>query len=79
MLGIFILLILSLVAYKFSKSREVEYLSSERGVEAEMRRQFDIVREGEQVVIILDDDKSTTTPTTTLPAEEESRPWYKFW
>lgn len=59
--------------------KEVEYLSSERGVEAEMRRQFDIVREGEQVVIILDDDKSTTTPTTTLPAEEESRPWYKFW
>jgi cell division protein FtsB len=28
---------------------EVQYLSNERGIEAEMRRQFDIAREGEQV------------------------------
>ena len=59
--------------------KEVEYLSSERGIEAEMRRQFDIVREGEQVVIILDDDKATSTATITPISEEEVRPWYKFW
>ncbi len=40
---------------------EVAYLKSERGIEAEMRRQFDIAREGEQVVIIL--DKPTTAET----------------
>jgi cell division protein FtsB len=59
---------------------EVKYLSSDRGVEAEMRRQFDIVREGEQVVIILDDE-ATSSPTTTIKSveEEEIRPWYKFW
>lgn len=59
--------------------KEVEYLSSERGIEAEMRRQFDIVREGEQVVIILDDEKATVTATITPMSKEEARPWYKFW
>ncbi len=58
--------------------KEVKYLSSDRGVEAEMRRQFDIAREGEQVVIIMDDDQATLTATTT-PNNEEVRPWYKFW
>lgn len=36
-------------------AEEVQYITSERGIEAEMRRQFDVAREGEQVVIILDD------------------------
>ena len=58
--------------------KEVNYLSSDRGIEAEMRRQFDIAREGEQVVIILNDEQATVTPTTTV-TEEDSRPWYKFW
>ena len=61
-----------------SLEKEVSYLSSDRGIEAEMRRQFDIAREGEQVVIILNDEQATVTPTTTV-TEEDSRPWYKFW
>ncbi len=57
---------------------EVKYLSSERGIEAEMRREFDIAREGEQVVIILDDEVATTVkPMST--STSETRPWYKFW
>ena len=60
--------------------KKVDYLSNDRGIEAEMRRNFDVAREGEKVVIILDDEiatnniepLSTITPTTT-------RPWYKFW
>ncbi len=38
---------------------EVEYITSERGIEAEMRRQFDVAREGEQVVIIIDEPIET--------------------
>lgn len=66
---------------KVSLSKEVEYLSSDRGVEAEMRRQFDIAREGEQVVIILDDEKATSATTSlNKPKDSEpARPWYKFW
>ncbi|MBP9836387.1 MAG: septum formation initiator family protein [Candidatus Pacebacteria bacterium] len=63
---------------ELSLDKEVEYLSSDRGIEAEMRRQFDIARDGEQVVIILEDDKATTA-TATKSKDVESRPWYKFW
>jgi cell division protein FtsB len=56
---------------------EVDYLSNERGIEAEMRRQFDVARDGEQVVIIVEEEPSTVT--TTLPTLPESKPWYQFW
>jgi len=60
--------------------KKVDYLSNDRGIEAEMRRNFDVAREGEKVVVILDDVQATsqikallsTIPTTT-------RAWYKFW
>jgi cell division protein FtsB len=56
---------------------EVKYLSNERGIEAEMRRQFDIAREGEQVVIILEDETIEAEPATTTATTK--RAWYKFW
>lgn len=68
----------SLEARRAILEAEVEYLSHDRGQEAEMRRQFDIARPGEQVVIILDDvpEASTSEPLPALPPE---RPWYRFW
>jgi len=70
----------SLEQRKDMLQKKVDYLSNDRGIEAEMRRNFDVAREGEKVVIILDDKTATnnieplplTTPTTT-------KPWYKFW
>jgi len=70
----------SLEQRKETLQKKVDYLSNDRGIEAEMRRNFDVAREGEKVVIILDDETvtnnieplSSITPTTT-------RPWYKFW
>lgn len=63
-----------------SLQEEVEYLSHERGIEAEMRRQFDVARPGEQVVIILDNEKPegevAGIATSTPP---QSAPWYQFW
>ncbi len=44
-----------LEARQATLTEQVEYITSERGIEAEMRRQFDVVREGEQVVIIVDE------------------------
>jgi len=41
---------------------QVEYITSERGMEAEMRRQFDVAREGEQVVIILEEPEPAAAP-----------------
>jgi cell division protein FtsB len=59
---------------------EVKYLSNDRGIEAEMRRQFDIARDGEQVVIILDDEeKPTSTKDIMDNAPAPKRAWYRFW
>lgn len=60
---------------------QVQYLSHERGLEAEMRRQFDVAKEGEQVVIIINDDEnSTVEPLPPLEATTTAdRAWYEFW
>ena len=67
----------SLEARRQSLDEEVKYLSNERGIEAEMRRQFDVAREGEQVVIILEDEPVEPKNEADLPPEP--RPWYRFW
>jgi len=58
---------------------EVKYLSNERGVEAEMRRQFDITREGEQLVILLDEKKDSSPAAETETVSTTSKSWYRFW
>lgn len=57
--------------------KEVEYLSNERGIEAEVRRQFDVARDGEQVVIIMGTDEPVASTTAT--STPKTRPWYRFW
>ncbi len=59
---------------------QVEYLSSERGIEAEMRRQFDVALPGEQVVVIVDKDEegAEIKPLSSSTTEEKSK-WYQFW
>ncbi len=59
---------------------EVEYLSGERGIEAELRRQFDVALPGEQVVVIVneaesDEEKILPLSTSTPPQKK----WYQFW
>lgn len=57
---------------------QVEYLEDERGVEAEIRNRFDVVKEGEQVVIILDDTEDEELVETEVDIKKDV-PWYKFW
>lgn len=54
--------VIELEARKKELEERVNYITNERGIEAEMRRQFDIAREGEQVVIIIDTPPSTKAP-----------------
>ena len=58
-------------------SDRVEYLSGDRGVEEELRRNFDVARPGEQVVIITGEAKAEVATTTLM--NEEKTPWYIFW
>ena len=71
--------ITSLEERRESLEAEVKYLSNERGIEAEMRRQFDIAREGEQVVIILEDEIKAEGETVDGADSVTERPWYRFW
>lgn len=56
---------------------KVEYLEGERGIEEEIRKHFDVAREGETVVILMGED--TTSSEETKVVEEQKTPWYIFW
>lgn len=58
--------------------KQVKYLSDERGIEAEMRRQFDVALPGEKVVVIVDPKKDESS-TSSFNKKEEDTPWYMFW
>lgn len=65
---------------KTKLKEKVEYLNNDRGIEAEMRRNFDVALDGEQVVIILDkkQEESKIEPLDTNPVIVDA-PWYYFW
>ncbi len=69
-----------LEARKQALKEQVEYLSSERGQEAEMRRQFDVALPGEQVVVIVEEENNEPEilPLDNTNAEEGVK-WYQFW
>jgi len=71
---------ITLEARKDTLEEKVEYLSSERGLEAEMRRQFDVALPGEQVVVIVEDEEQGVEiqPLSSSTNERESK-WYQFW
>lgn len=70
----------SLEERRDSLKAEVNYISSERGRESELRKQFDMARKGEKVVIVLDDEKDEhEEEKIEEEVEVEKRPWYKFW
>ena len=57
-------------------AEQVSSLEDEYHIEAEIRRNFDVAKEGEDVVIILDpppDPEPAVTPKTQVV------PWYQFW
>ena len=70
-----------LEAKKQTLAEKVEYLSSERGQEAEMRRQFDVALPGEQVVVIVDEtnDQPVVQPLENHGTTTSEAKWYQFW
>ena len=62
---------------KTDLEKQVDYLSHERGIEAEMRRQFDVALEGEQVVVIVDPEAEEEVEP--LSTSTPKRTWYQFW
>ena len=56
---------------------QVQYLRDDRGLEAEMRRQFDIALPGEEVVVILEDEDLEVEPEQ-LPEPVEDDVWWTW-
>lgn len=60
---------------------KVKYLSEDSGVEAEVRKHFDVAKEGEQVVVLLENDNKSnelTLSTTSQNSEENKGFWSWF-
>ena len=49
-----------MVARKADLTKEVDYLSTEQGVEAELRTKYRAVKEGESVAVIVDNSPGQT-------------------
>lgn len=45
---------------------KVEYLSAEHGIEAEIRKHFDVAREGERVVVIVDGQEAADSASAAV-------------
>lgn len=56
-------------------AQSVDYLKTDKGVEAEIRSKFRVVREGESVAVIIDSDASTTPQQT---ATTTPRKWWQI-
>ena len=69
----------ALQSRKTELEEKVEYLSNDRGIEAEMRRNFDVARPGEQVVIIIEKEATTTVDPLPKISDTNEKAWYQFW
>lgn len=60
---------------------KVKYLSDDSGVEAEVRKHFDVAKAGEQVIVLLEDDSKIdelTLSTTSLNSKENKGFWSRL-
>ena len=59
----------------------VNYLNNDQGMEAEIRRHFDVALEGEQVVVIVDggDESNVTALSAEFKEQESSGFWERWW
>jgi cell division protein FtsB len=61
---------------KIQLEDRVQYLEGERGIEEEIRKNFDVAREGEQVIILTGEEEVIDVPNDEAVVEY---PWYQFW
>ncbi len=65
------------LARKIQLQEKVTYLEGERGMEEELRKNFDVAQAGEQVVILVGNNEDPA-PAGPEKVEEKHR-WYQFW
>jgi cell division protein FtsB len=65
-----------LQARKIQLEDRVQYLEGERGIEEEIRKNFDVAREGEQVIVLTGEEPVLDTVDSEIVV---NYPWYQFW
>lgn len=70
-----------LEARRDSMLEQVEYLQGDSGRESEIRKHFDVAKNGEQVVVIVDDKTEEPIIFTEGidPDVAGGHPWWQFW
>lgn len=59
---------------------KVQYMTEERGVEEELRQNFDVALPGERVFILTgESDTQSEEVTSTASTTADTSPWYRFW
>ena len=66
-----------LIERKQLLEEKVEYLSGDRGIEEEIRKNFDVAKEGEKVIILVGEEKEPE-PISSDDGTEVKK-WYQFW
>jgi len=61
---------------KIQLEDRVHYLEGERGIEEEIRKNFDVAREGEQVIILVGEEEIVEVVNEEVT---KAYPWYQFW
>tara|TARA_B100000745_G_scaffold251228_1_gene173359 strand:- start:814 stop:1182 length:369 start_codon:yes stop_codon:yes gene_type:complete len=61
---------------KAELEKKIEYLSSDASFEAKIRENFDMIKEGEQVVVIVGEVNEETSEEAPLSKQKK---WYHFW
>jgi cell division protein FtsB len=56
----------------------VDYLNNEQGLEAEIRRHFDVSKEGEQVVILVGEKDTAGTASTSPNKITPKKSWWQI-
>jgi len=69
----------TLEAQKEALESRVQYLRDDRGIEAEMRRQFDIALPGEEVIVILEEEEGAETIVEPIEQQVEDGGWWPWW
>lgn len=64
---------------KMSLEEKVTYLRDERGVEAEIRKHFDVAKDGEQVIVLVEDKHKADTATPTVTISDKESFWSRIW
>jgi hypothetical protein len=71
--------VVRLQGQKETLEKQVRYLSDDRGIEAEMRRQFDVALDNEQVVVIVEPEEDEIKAGSSTYQEKEESAWHEFW